>query len=128
MNTEMAAAAVGSYSADARERPPSAIAMIGLAYRVARESMTGVGMLETQPGVLVAVATLYMRPAGLVWTRGTTEDGTTRRTATTSLLKAGFAWTVERNLEASLLILASCDGGLVGESYLFETRDLPLHN
>jgi hypothetical protein len=58
MNTVMAAAATGSCSADARERPPSATARTGLAYRVARESMTGVGILETQPGLLVAVARL----------------------------------------------------------------------
>ena len=94
--------ASGSSIRDARYWSTSAAASRGWAARVSIDSMTAVGMAETQAGVVDAAAKESRRASGSFSASETMEAGRSCRRAATSLWKAGLDSSVVMKFSASV--------------------------
>ena len=103
MRTEMTDEASGCSIRDAKYWSTSAAASRGWAARLSIESMTEVGMAETQAGVVDAAAKESRRASGSFSASETMEAGRSCRRAATSLWKAGLDSSVVMKFSASVI-------------------------
>ena len=104
MRTEMTDEASGSSTRDATYWSTSAAASRGSAARLSIDSMTGLGMAETQAGVVDAAARESRRTSGSFSASWMMEAGRSSRRTATSLWKAGLDSSAVMKSLASVII------------------------